>query len=326
MLRQFLSAITLAVSFGSSAFAGVMLLNTPNGTFTTPDSGLTGFTGYVLSLMTDDRALISGIDLTITGSLHQRWSFDAETEEIIKTPTGVSLTNGDSHLTPVVGALFAVWPTEDNTGTGSPLADSFTRDYGLGTTLRGAWGIPGASQTNKAGLAYVVIPNGSEANLRISGQVATQSGTFAINEAICTSECGPSIFPNPQPGLGIELDFGVLPLAQNPAPLPISLASHPFDPDFSIASITLSGPDAAKFELTGTLPTLLHGGDPPQSFGVGWRAPGQTPGVYNAQVLVNFTLLGTMTFDVQATVIPEPTSLVLAGLMLGGLASVIRRK
>jgi hypothetical protein len=95
---------------------------------------------------------------------------------------------GDSHLTPIAGALIGSAPSEDNNVSASPLPDTFVPfvggfDYGAGSFLTGAWGIPGASQTDTADLAYIVIPTGSElddSTLSVVIQVATSNGTFTI--------------------------------------------------------------------------------------------------------------------------------------------------
>ncbi len=334
MLRKFFYSLAAAVAVCTPAFAGVMGLSSKVTTFAAPDAALTGqgFTGYVLTLMTDDNSPISAIDVNITGALHQRWNFNADTDSFDPTPSSANITNGDTKLNPITGALVGSALTEDNSGTGSPLPDAAgARDYGLGTFIRGAWGIPGPSQTNKATMAYIVVKDTDLPNIAVTAQVATGNGTFTLNKSAFPDLAGgavinPVLVSNPVPGAGVELQFGTLPTPQISAP-PKSIAlsnSASGSAAISISSITLAGADAGKFALQGTLPTSLAGGAAPQSFNVAWNAPGTAAGVYNAQVLVN-TSAGNLVFDVQATV-PEPATLALAGLAVVGLVGFARRK
>jgi hypothetical protein len=157
--------------------------------FASPDAALQGYKAYLLTATTTDpNEVISAVDVSFAGSFHQRWN-DSDDDGVFEpSPSGNSTAhNGDSRLTPITGALVGSAPTENNTGTGSSLPDTATRDYGLGTTLAGAWGIPGASQTGTATLGYVVIPDGSVATLTYA--IATSVGTFA----------GVETFPVPEP-------------------------------------------------------------------------------------------------------------------------------
>jgi hypothetical protein len=330
MLRKFFYSLAAAVAVCTPAFAGVMGISSKVTTFASPDDGLTGqgYTGYILTLMTDDNSVISAIDVNITGALHQRWGFDDDGNSL-PSPSSLNITNGDSKLNAITGALVGAALTEDNSGTGSPLADTATRNYGVGTFLKGAWGIQGPSQTNKATMAYIVVKDTDLSNIAVLAQVATANGTFSLTKAAFPDLNGGTVPPavlvsSPVPGAGIELNFGLLPPGQNPAPLPIALSNSAAGSNpITISSITLAGPDASKFVLTGTLPTSLAGGAAAQAFGVDWGTPGQNAGVYNAQVLVN-TSSGNLVFDVQAT-IPEPATLALAGLAVVGLVGFARR-
>ncbi len=308
----------------TSAYAGVMwtssIVNPP---FTT-ETTLTGHKGYVIGVMTDDGSNISAVDINIRGQLHQRWVFNADTEEFDPTPSSANITNGDSHLTPVAGALIGSALIENNNITPSPLADTATRDYGYGDSLRGAWGIPGPSQTNKANLAYIVVRETEIPNIQVRALVATPNGTFLLTESFSPLPLG-ILTSNPVPGPGIEIDFGNLPPDQNPAPLPIALSNAgSVETTISVLSISLAGPNAANFVFTGTLPTVLVGGAAPQSFGVDFVPQGPLASQYTAQVLV-VTNAGNLAFDVVAYT-PEPATLALAGLAVVGLVGLVRRK
>ena len=135
-----------------------------DGDFNAPEDGLNGqdWTAWQLSVSATEGEQISAVDVLIQGDLLQRWSdvnFDGIADP---SPVGPpSNGRGDSHLTPLTGALIGSAPTEDNTGAGSPIADAppgLVR--GLGTSLSGAWGIPGGN-ASQVDLAYFVIPSGS---------------------------------------------------------------------------------------------------------------------------------------------------------------------
>ncbi len=210
MLRPRLLLLAVLGTLASSAHGGVIGVRTIIPAFSGVDAALTGHTGLVLNLMTDDGSFITAIDVTIGGTLHQRWTVDPDIPETMPTPLGVSLTNGDSHLTAPSSALFVVAPTEDNTGAGSPLADTATRDYGYGTTLHAVWGILGGNQSTQASVAYVVVPHGAEQSLRVTGQVATTAGSYPMPIFMLPIEQ----HSHASPTLGSELSFGPL----TPAP------------------------------------------------------------------------------------------------------------
>lgn len=179
-MRKLNTLFALAViTFGAQVASAAVVINFTAlpGPFGAPDAALTGFTAYQVDAATNDAALISAVDLSFAGQMHQRWSdtnFDGTPDP---TPQGpASNGRGDSHMTPIAGALIGSAPTENNNIFPSPLADTATFDYGIGNSLTGAWGIPGPSQTANASLGYVVIPDGLAVTL--TWAIATSNGTF----------------------------------------------------------------------------------------------------------------------------------------------------
>lgn len=113
------------------------------------------------------RSNFLALEVSINGPLHQRW-IDSKADGVFEsTPSDLDTLSGDSHLLAPNGSLFGAGPLEDNSGAGSPLADSTSVDYGVGTKLSGAWAIPSALRGPKAAVAYIVIPKGSESELDI---------------------------------------------------------------------------------------------------------------------------------------------------------------
>ncbi len=184
MKRFYLAVALVALTFSSVANAGVIGSATQIAAppFLAPDAALVGFSAFQISVASDDpNDVITAVDVRIQGQLHQRWQ-DTDFDFVADpTPVGPPANGrGDSHLTPLAGALVGSAPSEDNSGAGSPLPSGvFT--YGLGTFLSGAWGIPGPSQTGSANLAYIVIPEGSQFDVQFNVQVATNlGGTFSL--------------------------------------------------------------------------------------------------------------------------------------------------
>jgi hypothetical protein len=319
---------TMTVLLGASlAQAGVVgvttLVRDPgNGiNFTNPDAALAApWVGYTLGLQTTAGELIGGIDVSIKGQLHQRWTFNADTETFDPTPqNNVNISNGDSKLRALTGALFAAGPFEDNSGTGSPLADTATADYGVGTTLSGIWGIPGASQSSSATVAYIVVPKGSEPTLDLRVSIADPGGNI----------------------LGVlgAADFGFV--VENLPPIVDDLGPL-------VGDMSLNGA-AVPTIVSGTLPASDDGGVPPLTWmfdaamtgpGVPVHAPSldADTGLFSWDVdgskggLYTFSIKGTdagglsdgglLTVNV---IVPEPATLCLLGLALAGFAG-FRRK
>ena len=182
-----LTVIALAPSAASSAdmlvppFGANISGGPSGGAFSAPDEGLngTGWSSWYLVLGTDDGAVITALDIRLEGPLHQRWAdtdFDGIPEP---TPLGPGPnTRGDSHLVLTAGALIGSAPEEDNNAhpdITSPLPDG-AFDYGVGTFMAGAWGIPGASQTTTTPIAMITIP--PRQNVNLIYDVSTSTGRF----------------------------------------------------------------------------------------------------------------------------------------------------
>ena len=183
-MRKLNTLFAVAVmAFGAQiATAGIVINGTVDPVklppFAAPDAALVGFKAYQINAATTAGGeVISAVDISFAGTFHQRWN-DSDDDGVFEpTPSGNSTSlNGDSRLTPITGALVGSAPTEDNSGTGSPLANTATRQYGLGTFLTGAWGIPGPSQSGLATLGYLVVPDNVAATLTYA--IATSVGTF----------------------------------------------------------------------------------------------------------------------------------------------------
>ena len=137
--------------------------------------------GYKLTLVGD--AVITAVDFNtgtrgIFASMHQRWGLDPITEEFVPNPDGTLTANtADSHfLAPLDSKLDAVASSEDNSGTGSPLTPSATILPGVGTFLKGAWGIKEPFQTTAYDFAYIVVKASQPTQITVRGQVS-EAGT-----------------------------------------------------------------------------------------------------------------------------------------------------
>ena len=152
---------------------------------------------YALGLIPGGGEKISTFDITITtpvngnSGLAQRWNIgtDPETGDpvITQTPTSTAAaqTTGDSHLIFLAGGTGPtfVTPAENNNVPGGPPvpADSSVRDYGVGSSMLGAWGFTAAEQAAQADgvvqrFAYIVVPRGSEPTIVINANAATSFG------------------------------------------------------------------------------------------------------------------------------------------------------
>jgi hypothetical protein len=323
--RQLCSALLVAYSLAASASAGVIGQANVVTSFSTPDSALTGHTGYALSIATDDGSLISAVDVSIIGRLHQRWGIDPDTGDVLPSPRGASLTNGDSHLMLSPNSLFVLSSDEDNTGAGSPLPDTDFRDYGYGTFLRGLWGIPAANQTNAMNLAYIVIPNDAYEDLAIVASVATTNGAFQLGRTnFGWSTPSPRILAsNPIPDNDrstIEINFGTSLPAEGLVRFPRSIQLwNAGEGVINVISTSLSGSPTGSFGTGGNGVRTLIGGATGANIDIYFFA---SQG-YGRGVLQIKTDAGDLNFDIAAG-IPEPSTLLLASIALIPLTRRIR--
>jgi hypothetical protein len=171
---------------------------------------------YILGVSSNDGSRIGAVDVDLKGLFHQRWNWDVDAQAFGATPSSLGFGNGDSHLMPMSGALFAVAPTEDSQHSalyGSLPDVPGAIDYGVGSRMRGVWGIPGGNATS-LNLAHVVIPRGSEMNLEYAIDVAGPTGELQRFRQ------GAS-FPFPEPAPIPEPLPPVLPVLPTPIENPI---------------------------------------------------------------------------------------------------------
>lgn len=304
-------AVALAALIGTTAHSAVIgvstLVREPAGVpFTSPDAALGApWVGYTLGLQSTAGELIGGIDVAITGQLHQRWTFDEDTGEFAATGNSQNATNGDSHLRAVAGALFGAGPTENNPGTGSPLPSTASSLYGVGSSLSGAWGITNAATT--ANVAYIVVPKGSEVSTQIAVKVANPAGD------IIASLSGSDFFAtNVAPIVG---DKSVDWFSQNP---PVSNSDS--------LSLVDDGPAGVWTIDSFSPPNAVAASIDPTTGVFSWIGNGSPAGTYNAVLKYTDGLGASDTGTLAITWhIPEPSTFALFGLALVGFAGCRRK-
>lgn len=293
--------------------------------FTSPDATLSApWVSYALGLRSTAGELLSAFDFTLSHpQLHQRWIGDGD-GGFTPTANETSFSNGDSHLRAGAGALFGSGPTEDNSSVGSPLADTGFGDYGLGTSLSGAWGIPLVG-TNPS-LAYVVIPEGTEHLLDIrvktvdvAGQILadlSEADFLSVAPTIRVEGNGLEIVsgdntPRPEDGT----DFGLDGLGETERRI-YEIRNTSLVP-LALGPPTLTGP----FVLEGdAFPnTVLPGAS--ASFNVLMHR--DSPGSFLGSIGFG-TNAGRYEFALAGQTVPEPTANGLCGSALVGLVLVCR--
>lgn len=192
---SFFTSLTLVAFIAATAQAGVIVNITPvvvGSGFGNPEAALTGFSSFAVTVSTTEAGeVISAIDAEFLGPLHQRWfdtDFDFVGDPSPSTPSLAGNNRGDSSLT-AAGKLIGSAPAEDNTGVGSPLPGAPpSQVYGLGTFLRGAWGIDGQFQSNTEEVAYIVLPDSQLSDF--SFEIATSLETVTVGGTIGIPEPG----------------------------------------------------------------------------------------------------------------------------------------
>lgn len=330
---QATAVLLLATALGSADAAvegTITLMRDPSIglPFTTPDASLPApWVSYALGLRTTAGELIAGVEATLHGQFHQRWNFDEDLGSFQQTSNNANISNGDSHLRAAAGALFAFGPTENNSGASSPLPDTPISDYGVGTTLQGAWGIPPAQTTTN--LAYIVIPKGSQPTLNFAIRVADPGGNiigelneFSFVPTFATAQIsGNGMVINDgdnTPRLEDRTDFGDVEIGSfTQRTFTISnTGSQPV----SLGPATLTGP----YSLLGPLPSTINpGGSANFSVQLDTTTPGFFPG--SISFASNAYLNGPFNFSLAAQVIPEPASTVLLAMGILGFAGGVHR-
>jgi hypothetical protein len=317
-----------AASTVQSAIIGLTTLikNPPGVAFASPDAALGApWVSYRLSLASTNGEIIQAIQANITGQLHQRWNPDPDNDgAFLPTAQSTNITNGDTHLMAPSGSLFGSGPTEDDPGTGSPLASTASAKYGVGTLLQGAWSLVGANVGSTANVAYIVIPKGTEPNTVISVQVANPDG--AVIGTLTAADFGLGFgFPlNPPVVNNLDLTnpvnclnctvSGTITATNNPtswSPPLNSLVLQSYTPNYGASgglgpiAATLWDPATQQFSWN---TTGAKGGD--YVWGVSATNAGGTGN-------------GTITVHIFS---PEPSSLLLAALALFGAVVFTRRR
>jgi hypothetical protein len=249
------------------------------------------WTSYALGIFSDDGSRVGAADITLTGQFLQRWSFDGTS--FVPSPESTNLTSGDSHLIP--GDLLPIPTTENNnTPTFLPVPpDTATRDYGVGTSLKGVWAYLSGSTTpnHPTNFAYVVIPKGSESTLGMQVKVATPQG---VGQTLTNVDFGGSFCPlascesphaevyangslipdnRTTTTVATNTDFGLV--KQNTAQERTFTIRNTGYSTLTLDQPTFTGP----FSIVGSFPTTLErGASAPLTVGLNTATPGSYAG------------------------------------------------
>jgi hypothetical protein len=182
-------------------------------------TGLSGYTAFqVLAKGTQPNEVVTAMAVQVTGPLHQRWTFNEETEaydlpSLFNTNSNPAsgITRFDSHflfngtdVTQVSGRN-----SEDNSLIGSPLANTATSGYGLGSKMQGVFGLPTNLQANQVPVLYLVVANDQQ--LVLSSQIPCGGGGFGSR--IGAQDQGKSTFADVTIAIPEPMSLSLLALA-----------------------------------------------------------------------------------------------------------------
>lgn len=324
------AAATLCGSVEAAVIGTATLKADPPGVaFTSPDAGLGApWVSYVLSVQTTAGELIGGLDVDIEGPLHQRWNFNEDSGLFLPTTNSQNQTNGDSHFMASAGALFFDLLHEDNSGAGSPLSDTTSADYGVGSFMNGAWGL--ATPATSTNVAYIVVPQDQLSAINVRVVVADPAGNIIgrifpgcggwgceIQQVIEVAGNGIEIADGDvTPSLLDNTDFGDV-LAGSVQHRKFTISASVFDV-VNLESPVLTGP----FALVGGFPTTVTGAG--ASFTVAFDT---NVGIGSHQGSISFATDasgdGLFNFSLQGQVVPEPASGLLFGLGVLAIVSAV---
>jgi len=200
-----------------------------------------------------------------------------------------------------IATMTIVW-TEKNTGLG--------------------WGIPGQVP---GGTTWKGNSRNGEMNLASAENLIYAPPTLVLTLA------DPQLTASP-PG-GSTLDLGsVLPFGQVLFDDVFGL-QNTGDPNTTIAvtGYSITGADAALFDLDAFAPMTLNAGDPMSFFDILFEAQGLAPDVYGDATLVMQTSLGEVRYDLKVEVQPDPAAMIpepgTSALLLSGVVALgLRRR
>lgn len=281
---------------------------------------------YALGVIPSGGEKVTTFDISITipanagSGLAQRWTLDADDPSIPSEPTpkSTAVNTADSHLI-VNGSIQFVVPQENKLNGVGPAVpvDTATRDYGVGSSMTGAWGFtPTEQATQQDGVpvrfAYIVVPRGfwlTPQNFILTANVAGSQTAAGYH---FTQSQFSSTLPLTPPVSIADKNLGDI-LAGSA--VSTTLLHAPTSLAWNLASFT--GPNGAVAGAT------LD----PTTGAFNWNSSGAALGNYQAVIngyssVYNETDSGLLSFNL---VVPEPTTLALYSLAVFGLIIERRR-
>lgn len=189
--------VTGGVAFTASENSGATAVTNLNLLTSGADSL---WVSYALGVTKAATETVSSFNIVLTstgsaGGFHQRWGFDDVNGTYTNaTPSSTTAgTSGDSHLVLPSTAVVGVAPQENRIAKGTD-ADTTTpgfitanlgisqdvRNWGIGTSMTGAWGFNAAdqaAQTSFVPFAYIVIPRGADPRTILGTGILAQAAT-----------------------------------------------------------------------------------------------------------------------------------------------------